>query len=342
MPKQKLTDLSVAAKKDIDDCVSSSALYDLKVKYLGKSGALTLIMKDMAQLPKEERPLFGKLVNETKVEIEACYAAKEGELKAKELEHRLEKDWLDLSIPWNAPVRLGSRHLISQVTHEIVEILGRLGYSVRTGPLIEKDWFNFEALNIPPDHPARDMQDTFYVDQTHVLRTHTSPVQIHTMMQEKPPLRVLSPGPTFRCDADTSHSPHFHQIECLLVDKQVSLADLKGTISYFVKALFGEDIQTRFRPSFFPFTEPSAEVDCSCPICRGKGCRMCGQTGWIEIGGSGLVHPNVLKMSGIDPDQWQGFAFGFGIERMAVIKYGVEHIKLFTENDIRFLEQFPS
>ncbi len=226
------------------------------------------------------------------------------------------------------------------VINEITDILARIGYSVRTGPFIEKDWFNFEALNIPADHPARDEQDTFYVDDGHVLRTHTSPVQIHTMMDEKPPIRVVAPGSVFRCDNDISHSPNFHQIEALLVDRKVSMANLKGTISFFVKEFFGKDIKTRFRPSFFPFTEPSAEVDCSCPICKGKGCRMCKGSGWIEIGGSGLVNPKVFEQVGLDPKEWQGFAFGFGIERMAIIKYGIEDIRLFSENDVRFLEQF--
>jgi phenylalanyl-tRNA synthetase alpha chain len=339
MLEQKISEIEKRAKAAFMECESSSGLYDLKVKYLGKQGEFSLLMREMGKLPKEERPAFGKKVNEVKVGLETVYGERELSLKKKELSARLESERLDMTLP-GPKVPEGSRHLVSQVIHEIVDILSRLGYAVRTGPLIESDWFNFEALNLPPNHPARDMQDTFYVDETHVLRTHTSPVQIHSMLEEKLPLRVLAPGGTFRCDADTSHSPHFHQIECMLIDKKVSMSDLKGTISYFVRALFGEDIKTRFRPSFFPFTEPSAEVDCSCPICKGKGCRMCSQTGWIEIGGSGLINPKVLEAAKIDPSQWQGFAFGFGIERMAVIKHGVEHIRLFTENDKRFLEQF--
>ena len=206
--------------------------------------------------------------------------------------------------------------------------------------MIERDRYNFEGLNIPKDHPARDMQDTFYVDDTHVLRTHTSPIQVHVMENERPPLRVVGVGPVFRADSDISHSPNFHQIEGLCIDHKVSMADLKGTISFFVREYFGRDLKTRFRPSFFPFTEPSAEVDCQCPICNGKGCRMCKDSGWIEIGGSGLVHPNVLKFAGVPYPEWQGFAFGFGIERMAIIKYGIDDIRLFSENDVRFLRQF--
>lgn len=319
----------------------SKELYELKVKYLGKQGQLSLLMREMGQMSPQERPVFGKWVNEAKQSLEEAYSKRELEIGQAELMAQIEKEQLDLSLP-GPPVSKGGRHPISKVINEIVGILERIGYSVRTGPMIEEDWYNFEALNIPPDHPARDMQDTFYIDDTHVLRTHTSPVQIHTMENEKPPLRILAPGSVFRCDSDISHSPNFHQIEGLLIDRKVSMAHLKGTISFFVKEFFGKDIQVRFRPSFFPFTEPSAEVDCSCPICRGKGCRMCKNSGWIEIGGSGLVNPKVLSHCKIDPEVWQGFAFGFGIERMAIIKYGIDDIRLFAENDIRFLRQFES
>ncbi|MBK9038267.1 MAG: phenylalanine--tRNA ligase subunit alpha [Bdellovibrionales bacterium] len=319
----------------------SKELYELKVKYLGKQGQLSLLMREMGQLSPQERPVFGKWVNEAKQSLEEAYAKRELDIGQAELMAQIEKEQLDLSLP-GPPVAKGGRHPVSKVINEIVGILERIGYSVRTGPMIEEDWYNFEALNIPPDHPARDMQDTFYIDDTHVLRTHTSPVQIHTMENEKPPLRILAPGSVFRCDSDISHSPNFHQIEGLLIDRKVSMAHLKGTISFFVKEFFGKDIQVRFRPSFFPFTEPSAEVDCSCPICRGKGCRMCKNSGWIEIGGSGLVNPKVLSHCKIDPEEWQGFAFGFGIERMAIIKYGIDDIRLFAENDIRFLRQFES
>ena len=271
--------------------------------------------------------------------LQESYGAKESGLKSAEMSKKLESEGLDLTLP-GPPIPLGAKHPITKVTEEIVEILGRVGFSVRSGPMVESDHYNFSALNIPENHPARDMQDTFYLNKNHVLRTHTSPVQIHTMENEKPPLRVLAPGGVFRNDSDASHSPHFHQIEALLIDRQVSMADLKGTISFFIKEFFGPQIKTRFRPSFFPFTEPSAEVDCSCPLCKGKGCRMCGHSGWVEIGGSGLVHPAVLKNAGLDTKEWQGFAFGFGIERMAIIKYGINDIRLFAENDMRFLRQF--
>ena len=274
-----------------------------------------------------------------KKSMEESYALHEKNLKKRELIEKISAENLDLSLP--GPQRdLGSQHPIAMVIDEIVDILSRLGYSVRTGPLIEKDHYNFEALNIPQDHPARDEQDTFYINEGYVLRTHTSPIQVRTMENEKPPIRILAPGAVFRCDNDISHSPNFYQIEGLLIDKTVSMADLKGTISFFVQAFLGQGIKTRFRPSFFPFTEPSAEIDCSCPICKGKGCRMCKGSGWVEMGGSGLVNPKVLEMSGVDPEQWQGFAFGFGIERMAIMKYGISDIRLFSDNHVNFLKQF--
>jgi len=296
-------------------------------------------MKQMSSLPKEKRPEFGKLVNEKKNELLSAYDNQWKQLQKKELNEKISGEKLDLTLPGPAYPQ-GHIHPLHQTMDEIVGILSQIGFTVRTGPLIEKDWYNFEALNIPADHPSRDMQDTFYIDEHHVLRTHTSPIQIRTMEREKPPIRILAPGPVFRCDSDVSHSPNFYQIEGLLVDEKVSMADLKGTISFFVKEYFGRDIQTRFRPSFFPFTEPSAEVDCSCPICRGDGCRVCKQTGWVEIGGSGLVHPAVFKAVHLDPEKWQGFAFGFGVERMAIIQHGINNIRLFSENDLRFLEQF--
>ena len=336
---EKLQKIKEEAEKSISAAKTSEELYQVKVQFFGKQGSLSLLMKEVGALPKEERPAFGKQVNVVRAALQGQYEGLETQLKLKELNEKLSKETLDLSLP-GPVVEKGATHAIPRVINEIVDILGRIGFSVRSGPMIETDHYNFTALNIPENHPARDMQDTFYVEGGQVLRTHTSPVQIHTMENEKPPIRVLAPGSVFRCDSDASHSPNFHQIEALLVDKVVSMADLKGTISFFVKEFFGPEIKTRFRPSFFPFTEPSAEVDCSCPLCKGKGCRMCSHTGWIEIGGSGLVHPKVLEQAGIDPDQWQGFAFGFGIERMAIIKYGINDIRLFVENDLRFLRQF--
>lgn len=339
MLEEKVKLIYNSAKSEMSAAIDSKSLYDLKVKFIGKSGELSLVMKEMGSLPKEDRPEFGKVVNKYKKELEAIYESCEQKLKNKELEEKLSSDTLDLTLPGpHQPV--GSVHPIPLVIDEIVDILARLGYSVRTGPLIEKDWYNFEALNIPADHPARDEQDTFYMKPGYVLRTQTSPVQIHTLENEELPLRVLSPGSVFRSDSDISHSPNFHQIEGLLVDKKVSMADLKGTINFFVKEFFDSSIKIRFRPSFFPFTEPSAEVDCSCPICKSKGCRMCKNTGWIEIGGCGLVNPKVLKSANVDPEKWQGFAFGFGIERMAIIKYGVSDIRLFSDNNSFFLKQF--
>lgn len=332
-------DIEAQAAAEIAKAPSSRELYDLKVKYLGKQGSLSLLMRNLGKLSATDRPAVGQLFNEVKTRLEEAYTARETELKAQEINAAIAREQLDLTLP-GPHVEVGSVHPVSNVIHEIVEILSRIGYSVRQGPLIESDRNNFTALNIPENHPSRDLQDTFYIDDRHVLRTHTSPVQVRTMENEKPPLRVLAPGSVFRCDSDASHSPNFHQIEGLLIDRKVSMADLRGTISYFVDEFFGPGLKTRFRPSFFPFTEPSAEVDCSCPICRGKGCRMCKQSGWIEIGGSGLVNPKVLAACGLDPEEWQGFAFGFGIERMAIIKYAIDDIRLFSENDLRFLKQF--
>lgn len=338
--KDRLDQLLQTSLQDLKEQGSSEGLYQQKVKYLGKTGAFSGLMKELASLAKEDRPAFGQLINQAKSEFERFYAERESELKSQEVQSRIKKEALDLSLPLGRSAT-GSTHPIYKVIDEIVEILERIGFVVRTGPWIETDFYNFEALNIPPDHSSRDMQDTFYFPDGRMLRTHTSPVQIRTMQLEKPPIRILSPGSVFRRDSDISHSPHFHQIEGFLVDKKVSLADLKGNLTYVVRNFFGQNLKTRFRPSYFPFTEPSAEVDCQCPICSGKGCRLCKNTGWVEIGGSGLVHPNVLSAGGIDPTLWQGFAWGLGVERMAIIKYGIPDIRMFVENDLRFLGQFP-
>ncbi len=341
MLQEKIEAICKNALQAFAKAEDSRQLYDFKVQFLGKKGQLSEVMKSMSGLTGDERPLMGKLVNQVKDQIEAAYQERDESLRRAELKVRLASEALDLTLP-GVPRGAGSKHPISLVIDEIVGILARLGYSVRSGPQIESDYHNFAALNIPADHPARDMQDTFYIGQNQVLRTHTSPIQIRTMLSEKPPLRILAPGSVFRRDSDVSHSPNFHQIELLMVDRQASMAELKGTIAYFVREFFDATVKVRFRPSFFPFTEPSAEVDCSCPICKGKGCRMCGHSGWVEIGGSGLVNPNVFKQVGIEYPKWKGFAFGFGVERMAIIKYGIDDIRLFTENDVRFLRQFPS
>jgi phenylalanyl-tRNA synthetase alpha chain len=342
IPAQLLTNLNdklAGALGQLKEAADLQKLYDARVAFAGKQGFLSEIMREMGKLSKEEKPLFGKEVNRVKDEYERAYALREEELKSAALMDKVKRERIDVSLP-GVHLEAGAKHPIHLVMDEVVTILARLGYTVRTGPQIEKDWYNFEALNIPPDHPARDMQDTFYVDNDHVLRTHTSPIQIHTLLTEKPPLRALAPGSVFRKDSDVSHSPNFHQIEGLLVDRKVSMADLKGTITFLLGEMFGSAVKVRFRPSFFPFTEPSAEFDCSCPICSGKRCRLCKQSGWIEIGGCGLVNPRVFEAVKLDPKQWQGFAFGFGIERMAIIKYGIDDIRLFFENDLRFLRQF--
>lgn len=335
---KQLQEIVEAAAKAFSTSQNSKALYDEKVKYLGKSGLLTEMMKLMSKLSPEEKKSFGQKINEAKVRLESAYLSAENELKSKEVEASMLAEEVDLTLPSIRPPT-GGPHPVFQVMDEIVTILSRLGYSLRTGPLIEKDYYNFEALNIPPNHPAREMQDTFFVDQTHVLRTHTSPIQIHALESESLPLRIIGTGGVFRVDSDVSHLPHFHQIEGMCVDRQVSMADLKGTISFFVGEFFGKGLKTRFRPSFFPFTEPSAEVDCQCPICKGKGCSLCKQSGWIEIGGCGLVNPKVFQHAKINYPDWQGFAFGFGLERMAIIKYGIDDIRSLPENDIRFLRQ---
>lgn len=327
------------ALSKIGEASDSNSLYEVKVEYLGKQGKFTSILKGLSDLPKEQRPEAGKLVNVKKQEIVRAYEARVDELEKQELEAQISKETFNFSMPRKGQ-ELGSLHPISKITEEMVGILSKIGFSVRTGPHIESDEINFSKLNFPKDHPARDMQDTFYIDKDYVLRTHTSPIQVRTLESEPLPLRILAPGSVFRCDSDISHSPNFNQVEGLYVDKDVSMAHLKGIIGYFVKELFGAKIKTRFRPSFFPFTEPSAEVDCTCPLCSGKGCRVCSQSGWIEIGGCGLVHPNVLTSCGIDAEKWQGLAFGFGAERMAMIKYGVGDIRLFNENLIKFVEQF--
>ncbi len=337
--KERIDAIRLEAESEFKKATTSRDLYDLKVRILGKTGSFQSVMKEMGSLPPAEKPMAGKLVNEAKQALEALYSQCDESLKSAELAAKLKAESLDLTLP-GVPTPMGAQHPVSLVMEEISMILSRMGYSVRTGPLIETDRNNFEGLNVPKDHPARDMQDTFYIDETHVLRTHTSPIQVRTYENEKPPLRIAAPGSVFRCDSDVSHSPNFHQIEGICVDRKVSMADLKGTVTYFVGEFFGKGLKTRFRPSFFPFTEPSAEIDCQCAVCKGKGCRMCSDTGWVEIGGSGLIHPNVLSFAGLDPKEWQGFAFGFGIERMAIIKYGINDIRLFSDNNVRFLEQF--
>lgn len=320
---------------------SVQELADAKVKFMGKKGELTLILRSMGQLAPKERPIFGKLVNEVRDELERAWEQRESDLSRAEEEKRLMAESLDISLPGRTVSR-GTFHPITQIINETKAIFMHMGYEIVEGPEVEWDYYNFEALNIPPDHPARDMQDTFFFTEELLLRSQTSPVQIHTMESKKPPIRILAPGKVYRADSDITHSPMFHQIEGLVVDQGITLADLKGTLQLFAERMFGSDTKIRLRPSYFPFTEPSAEVDVSCIICAGSGCRVCKETGWLEILGSGIVDPRVLEKVGYDPEQVSGFAFGMGVERIAMLKYGINDIRLLFENDVRFLEQFSS
>ena len=330
------------AKTSFNKAQDEKELYSLKVKYMGKKGSLSLAMKGIKDCPPEEKPAWGRLFNQIRSDLESLYVQKTTELSTKALEENIQKEAMDLSLS-GPNVSAGAMHPVAKVIEQITEIFKPLGYFIQTGPFVESDWYNFSALNFPPFHPSRDLQDTFYVGKDHVLRTHTSPVQIRVLETQKPPLAVLVPGAVFRCDSDISHSPMFHQVEGLYVDHKVSLADLKGSLSYFLKQLFqSSKIQVRFRPSFFPFTEPSAEYDISCPFCSMRGCSICKKSGWIEIGGCGLVHPEVFHSVKWNSKKWQGFAFGLGVERLAVILYNIPDIRLFFENDIRFLQQFSS
>lgn len=314
-------------------------LESLKVSVLGKKGELTQLLKSVSDIPLEERPIIGQLANEVKTELFTALTTRQKDLEKKLLEVHLANDTTDPTLP-KVGAALGHEHPLNQTIRHLVKLFNRLGFSVKEGPDIETDFYNFEALNIPKNHPARDMHDTFYMSQTHLLRTHTSPVQIHTLETHEPPIKIIVPGKVYRCDADVTHSPVFHQIEGLYVDKNVTFADLKGTLEFFLKELFGSKLKVRFRPSYFPFTEPSAEVDVQCVKCSGKGCSLCKQTGWLEILGSGMVNRKVFRHVNIDPDVYTGFAFGMGVERIAMLTYAVDDIRLFYENDLRFLSQF--
>ena len=338
--KEKSQTLLAEAKDKMLTASSSGSLYQIKINYLGKKGSSAELMKELKNLPEEERPLFGKEINLLKNSIEEIYNQCLKKLKEKELEKQINEGRLDLTLP-GVSRSAGALHPIEKMIRKTSAVFQNLGYILAAGPLIETDWYNFSALNIPLDHPSRDNDDTFYLDSENLLRTHTSPVQIRSLEKLKPPMAVISPGPVFRRDhPDASHFPFFHQVEGLLIDKKVSMGHLKGTLSYFLRNLYGKDIKVRFRASFFPFTEPSAEYDCSCFLCRGKGCSLCKKSGWIEIGGCGLVHPNVLKASQVNPDHWQGFAFGMGIERLTLLEYGIPDIRLLYENRMDFLQQF--
>ena len=338
--QEKLDEIRRSVQEQLLAAGDSAQVEQIRVSVLGRKGELTALLKGMGKLSPEERPIVGQQVNALRQEIEAALAAKEAELQEKEKQARLEKEALDVSIP-GKPVKVGNVHPLSSTLEKIIMIFTGLGFSVVEGPEVELDHYNFELLNLPKNHPARDAQDTFYFNENILLRTHTSPVQARTMLSQKPPIRIICPGRVYRVDElDATHSPVFSQCEGLVIDEGVTMGDLKGTLDAFAQAMYGEGIQTRFRPSFFPFTEPSAEVDVTCAACKGAGCRICKGTGWIEILGAGMVNPHVLEMCGIDPERYTGFAFGIGIERVTNLKYNVPDMHLLFENDLRFLSQF--
>jgi len=340
--EQQLKELKQEAVELIEAAKSITELSDAKVKYLGKKGVLTGLLRGMGKLSPEERPKVGQLVNETRQEIEALLESKDAELKEAELAQRLSTEKIDVTLSGRKQ-KTGHLHPLTLTMNRIKDIFLHMGFSVAEGPEIEQDYFNFEALNLPKDHPARDMQDSFYITEDILMRTQTSPVQARTMREHEPnsPIRIIAPGRVYRRDDyDATHSPMFTQVEGLVIDKNIRFSDLKGTLELFLHQIFSEDVGVRFRPSFFPFTEPSAEVDISCVMCHGKGCRVCKGTGWLEILGAGMVHPRVLEMSGYDPKEVSGFAFGLGVERIAMLSYGVEDLRLFYDNDMRFLQQF--
>ncbi len=337
--KSQLEDLRRNAEAELEKALSREELSAIRTKYLGRKGLLTSILRDLGKIAAEERPAMGKLSNEIKEYLSARLDLRIADIDSVDRDNALIRDRIDVTLPGRI-VKPGRLHPITQISDEISRIFVGLGFSVVEGPEVEYDYYNFEALNMPKDHPARDMQDTFYVNDNIVLRTHTSPVQIRIMENQKPPVRIICPGKVYRCDSDTSHSPMFHQIEGLLVDKGITFGDLKGVLTSFARQVFGRNAVLRFRPSFFPFTEPSAEVDIRCVMCEGSGCRVCGQSGWLEILGSGMVDPEVFKVVGYDPEEVTGFAFGMGLERIAMLKYGISDIRLFFESDIRFLNQF--
>ena len=334
---QGLRDSSIKAILEADDI---ELLESLRVKYLGKKGELTAVLKQMGSLSAEERPVMGQLANEVREAITADIARRTKELESAALAARLAAEEIDVTLPGKAPAQ-GKRHPFEQVLGELKEIFLGMGFDIVSGPEVELDHYNFEMLNMPKSHPARDTQDTFYFTENVLLRTQTSPMQIRTMEKQKPPIRIICPGRVYRSDAvDATHSPIFHQCEGLVVDKGVTFSDLKGTLELFIKKLYGEETRVRFRPHHFPYTEPSAEMDMSCFKCGGKGCSMCKGEGWIEILGCGMVHPQVLENCGIDPEVYSGFAFGVGLERIAMMRYGIDDMRLLYENDLRFLKQF--
>jgi len=327
-------------KEEYSQANDLDALEKLRIKYLGKKGEVQNLFNKMGSIPAEKRPVLGKEANILKQKIEADLTEKKDKFEAEVKAEKLAEETIDVTLPGKA-INQGARHPLSVVTEELEDIFIGLGFEIAEGPELEDEYHNFEALNIPENHPARDLQDTLYFNDSFLLRTHTSPVQVRTMENSEPPIRIIAPGRVYRADElDASHSPVFHQLEGLVIDENITFGDLKGTIRAMVEEIYGKEQEVRFRPSYFPFTEPSAEVDVSCIVCQGKGCSLCSRTGWLEIMGSGMVHPNVLRMSGIDPEKYSGFAFGMGIDRITLLKYGINDIRLLFENDRRFLKQF--
>ena len=339
--KEQIEQIRKNAKEEISKVTDAKELNDIRVKYLGKKGELTAVLRGMGALSAEERPVIGSLVNVVRDELEKLISEKEEFYKQEELNRKLETEKIDITLP-ATKVKRGSKHPLNRIIEEVEDLFVSMGYDVVDGPELETDEYCFERLNLPKGHPARDMQDSFYVTPEYLLRTQTSAVQARVMManEEKKPIRVICPGKVYRRDDDATHSHQFAQVEGLVIDKNISLADLKGTLEVFMKKMLGENTQLRFRPSYFPFTEPSYEVDVTCFKCGGKGCNLCKQTGWIELLGSGIVHPNVLKMNGYDPEKYTGFAFGTGLDRLAMFKYGITDIRLLYQNDVRFLNEF--
>jgi phenylalanyl-tRNA synthetase alpha chain len=324
------------ALQELKAAADPQAVQDISVRYLGRKGIITQFLRNISKLPADQRPAAGKQANEVKNLLDAAFTEAIQNLEATV---KTTRGGIDVSLP-GRPTPSGSLHPITQINKEICDIFSNMGFDIAEGPEVELDYYNFEALNFPKDHPARDMQDTFFVSDNIVLRTHTSPMQIRIMEKQPPPVRIITPGKVYRCDSDLTHTPMFHQVEGLLVDENISFGDLKGTLTAFIHQMFDEQTSLRFRPGFFPFTEPSAEVDILCVMCRGKGCRVCSQTGWLEILGSGMVHPALYENVGYDADRYTGFAFGMGVDRIAMLKYGIDDIRKFFENDIRFLSQF--
>ncbi|MFW6273735.1 MAG: phenylalanine--tRNA ligase subunit alpha [Halanaerobium sp.] len=335
-----LKQIEKEAEKELKEVADLDKLEDIRIKYLGKKGKIQSIFSQMGKIDAEQRPVVGKEANILKSKIENWLGKHKERLEKKAAEERFEKEKIDVTLP-GTEVKSGREHPLTLITKELEEVFIGLGFTIAEGPEVESEYYNFEALNIPEHHPARDLQDTLYIDDKYLLRTHTSPVQVRTMQSQEPPVRIIAPGRVYRSDElDASHSPIFHQAEGLVVDEDISFSDLKGTIELIVEALFGKNRDVRFRPSYFPFTEPSAEVDVSCIVCGGEGCPLCSRTGWLEIMGAGMVHPNVLEMSGYDKDKYSGFAFGIGLDRLALLKYGIDDIRVLYENDKRFLHQF--